>query len=152
MTWDNFASVPVDREADLRKVYHLFISTCKSVRQYDNADINEVALIVYNATLNPDQRKSAEMIVGSKLRDQWYKLNEYCIDLKKYFKVAKSARKDVITTLDTIFGHDLPIVLDFSSSVESETESITPVQGTELCDISETSIPADNTIYDADWL
>ena len=152
LTWDNFASVPVDKEANLRKVYHLFISACKSVRQYDNADINEVALIVYNATLNQDQRAAAEMIVGSKLHNQWYKLNEYCMDLKKYFKVAKSARKDVITTLDDVFGHDLPIMLDFSSSIESETESISPMQGTEPCDVSETSIPDNNTIYDADWL
>ena len=132
--------------------YHMFISACTSVRQYDNADINEIALIVYNATLNPNQRKSAEMIVGPKLHDQWYKLNEYCIDLKKYFKVAKSARKDVTTTLDDVFGYDLPIVLDFSSSIESETESISSMQCTENCDVPETTVSADNIIYDVDWL
>ena len=45
---------------------------------YDTININEMALVVYNATLNPDQRKEAEMMFGSQLKEKWYKLNEYC--------------------------------------------------------------------------
>ena len=114
---------------------------------YDTIDINEMALVVYNATLNPDQRKAAERMFGSQLKEKWYKLNEYCMDLKKYFRVAKSTRRDVVTTLDQIYGSDLPIELDFA---DSETQSISPIEETEPCE--ETSITQDDGIYDSDWL
>ncbi|KNB44810.1 activating signal cointegrator 1 complex subunit 3 [Blastocystis sp. subtype 4] len=114
---------------------------------YDTININEMALVVYNATLNPDQRKEAEMMFGSQLKEKWYKLNEYCMDLKKYFRVAKSTRRDVVTTLDQIYGSDLPIELDFA---DSETQSISPIEETEPCE--ETPITQDDGIYDSDWL
>ena len=117
-------------------------------------DVNEVALVVYNAMVNKEQRRSAEKMISPKLRDLWYKLNDYCIDLKKYFRVVQSSRRDVITLLDNVYGHDLPIALDFapSSSLESETGSIQPIQGTETCESSEVVHNEDNTIYDRDWL
>ena len=154
LTWDNFASVLVDNEASLRRIYHLFISACQSVRTSAVVDVNEVALVVYNAMVNKEQRRSAEKMISPKLRDLWYKLNDYCIDLKKYFRVVQSSRRDVITLLDNVYGHDLPITLDFapSSSLESETDSIQPIQGTETCESSEVVHNEDNTIYDRDWL
>ena len=114
---------------------------------YDTVDINEIALVVYNATLNPDQRKAAELMCGSQLKEKWYKLNEYCMALKKYFRVARSSRRDVVTTLDKIYGSDLPIELDFA---DSETQSISPTEETEPCE--EAAAAQDNGIYDSDWL
>lgn len=126
-------------------------SNSTRVRPYDTIDINEMALVVYNATVNPEQRKAAEKMFGSQLKEKWYKLNEYCMDLKKYFHVAKSTRRDVITTLDQIYAHDIPIELDFAdTSADSETQSMTPLQATEACE--EASAIHDSGIYDSDWL
>ena len=58
-------------------------------------DINEMAYAVYNATINPKQRKDVEKSYGKALSQQWHKLNELCMDLKKYYKMKKSSRKEI---------------------------------------------------------
>lgn len=121
-------------------------------------DINEMALDVYNATIDSTKRFDCEKKYGTGLRSKWYKLNELCMSLKPYYRVAKSNRKDIVTTLDKIYGSNLPMNVDFfqkvNSSVDDETQTMissepVSVQATKNC---EEEPSGSSTIYDKDWL
>ena len=78
LSWDNFASVPIEKTTQLKKIYNSFISIIKSSaylillmcrkKAYDLIDINEMAYAVYNATINPKQRKDVEQHYGKGLQ------------------------------------------------------------------------------------
>lgn len=117
-----------------------------------------MALDVYNATIDKTKQFDCEKKYGTGLRSEWYKLNELCMGLKPYYRMAKSNRKDIVTTLDKIYGSNLPMNMDFfqkvEGSVDDETQTMassepTPVEATKSC---EAEPSGDSTVYDKDWL
>lgn len=121
-------------------------------KMYDLIDINEMAYAVYNATINPKQRKDVEQTYGKGLQQCWNQLNELCIELKKYYKVQKSNRKEILTTLEKFYGYELPMSLDFLDFTEAdlmqEDEPPTSGPATQSCDTPSN----ETTTYDLDWL
>ena len=99
-----------------------------SNKPYEAVDINEMALDVYNATIDQSKRRSCEKEYGSGLKSSWYKLNELCMDLKPYFRMKQSNRKGIVTTLGKIYGSNLPMNVDFfqniDASINDETASM----------------------------
>ena len=159
LTWENFSSVPVEKTTQLKKIYNSFISIIKSLaflilimcrkKAYDLIDINEMAYAVYNATINPKQRKEVEQSYGRGLQQSWNQLNELCLELKKYYRMKKSSRKEILTTLDKFYGYDLPMSLDFLDFTEGDLvdDEPEPIQATQSCEVT-----GDDKTYDIDWL
>ena len=132
----------------------VLISINCRVKMYDMIDINEMAYAVYNATINPKQRKDVEKSYGKALSQQWHKLNELCMDLKKYYKMKKSSRKEILTTLDKFYGYDIPMHLDFLDIVDEDKSTNQKEeetgQATQSCETPQVS--SNTTTYDMDWL
>ena len=133
-------------------------------KPYDTLNVNEMAYAVYNAAVKPSLRKDVEKLYGSTLSQSWYKFNELGMELKKYYKPISSTRKEIVTTLDKIYGYDIPMKLNFFESgperEQDETaskkdyekeESINPSgPAIQSCDAEKSG--NDTTVYDSDWL
>ena len=133
-------------------------------KPYDALNVNEMAYAVYNAAVKPSLRKDVEKLYGSTLSQAWYKFNELSMELKKYYKPISSTRKEIVTTLDKIYGYDIPMKLNFfetksekgqdesaSKKDYDKEESISPSgPATQSCDAEKSG--SDPTVYDSDWL
>ena len=123
---------------------------------YDVIDINEMAFAVYNATIDKSKRQEVEKSFGKGLKQCWNQLNEMCIELRKYYKVKKSNRKEILTTLDKFFAYELPLSIDFLDFVDSkqdkprEESSAGTATGTATVSCEEN--PGNSTVYDIQWL
>lgn len=179
LTWENFASVPVDNEPDLRKKYAELIAICQKWafssckwfyrnKAYDTLDVNEMALCVYEASLDPKLRPEIEKLYGSGLSKFWNKFHELSLDLRKYYKPLKSTRKEIVTTLDKIYGVDIPMNLNIFQTATATTSSSTNNEGNKEDEDNSLNVPNpsceatascepenqgnDATVYDSDWL
>ena len=126
-----------------------------------------MALCVYEASLDPKLRPEIEKLYGSGLSKFWNKFHELSLDLRKYYKPLKSTRKEIVTTLDKIYGVDIPMNLNIfqtatattsSSNNEGnkkdEDQSLNVLNSS--CEATASCEPEnqgnDATVYDSDWL
>lgn len=124
-----------------------------------------MALYVFEASLDPKLRPETENLYGSGLSKCWNKFHELSLELRKYYKPLRSIRKDIVTTLDKIYGIDIPINLNIFETI-SDANSETREKKQDENDLSNTpnlsceatlSCEAENegndtTVFDADWL
>ena len=125
-----------------------------------------MALCVYEASLDPKLRPEIEKLYGSGLSKLWNKFHELSLELRKYYKPLKSTRKEIVTTLDKIYGVDIPMNLNIfqtvstpnndGSSKNKEDESNSMNEPNPSCEATASCEPEnqehDTTVYDTDWL
>ena len=110
-----------------------------------------MAYCVFSATANPNERKEVEETYGSGLQTYWYKLNEICMELRKYYKPVGSSRKEIVTTLNHVYASDINLNFDFLS-LPTETETLSMQESCSPSMECEETVPADSSDYDMDWL
>lgn len=162
LTWDNFSSAPIDKVAMVKKTYNSFISLVQSYvisrlfmdrfKKYDTICINDMAYAVYNAAINPALRKEVVDTYGKEIQSSWNQINELCLDLKKYYKMKKSNRREILTTLDSFYGYELPIDLSFLDFTENPISDDEPISGSATTSCTQCDLQQDSTVYDMDWL